>query len=303
MKPLKDFGFGKSSMWEGGVGMFVFAGIAFTLMLISWARGGQLFKSRRGYQAVLEFPLACGIATGTPVRIRGVPVGSVLSVQPSLEQVNVLVEINDPSTVIPRNSLIQANQSGLIAEPLVDITPQLPIPEYTASPLDAECESEGKVVCNHGHIKGEPGVSMDDLVFICTKIARQMDADGLSKLFDAAETATAAIEEARPLLANAVKLADEITPLLSELRQGNLVGNLEALTKSAAEAVADIHSLQTEVLTEENVTALKDSVTTLTKTLQHIEHITGDVGTLTGDNKVKGNIRQLIEALSRLVAD
>ena len=58
------------------------------------------------------------------------PVGSVLSVQPSLEQVNVLVEIKEPSTVIPRNSLIEANQSGLIAESLIDITPQLPIPDY-----------------------------------------------------------------------------------------------------------------------------------------------------------------------------
>jgi hypothetical protein len=27
MKPLQDFGFGKASFWEGGVGMFVFAGI------------------------------------------------------------------------------------------------------------------------------------------------------------------------------------------------------------------------------------------------------------------------------------
>lgn len=58
------------------------------------------------------------------------PVGSVLSVQPSLEQVNVLVEIKEPTTVIPRNSLIEANQSGLIAESLIDITPQLPIPDY-----------------------------------------------------------------------------------------------------------------------------------------------------------------------------
>ena len=39
----------------------------------------------------------------------------------------------------------------------------------------------------------------------------------------------------------------QITPLLNELRQGNLVGNLEALTKSASEAASDIHSLQTEV--------------------------------------------------------
>jgi ABC-type transporter Mla subunit MlaD len=68
-------------------------------------------------------------------QIRGVPVGSVLTVQPSLERVDVLCDIKDPATVIPRNSLIEANQSGLIAEPLIDITPQLPIPEYQASTL------------------------------------------------------------------------------------------------------------------------------------------------------------------------
>lgn len=64
------------------------------------------------------------------MQIRGVPVGSVLTVQPSLERVDVLCEVKDTATVIPRNSLIEANQSGLIAEPLIDITPQLPIPEY-----------------------------------------------------------------------------------------------------------------------------------------------------------------------------
>ena len=42
------------------------------------------------------------------------------------------MQIKDASTAIPRNSLIEANQSGLIAEPLVDITPQLPIPQYQA---------------------------------------------------------------------------------------------------------------------------------------------------------------------------
>jgi hypothetical protein len=57
----------------------------------------------------------------------------VLNVKPSLDRVDVLVEVNDAGTVIPRNSVIEANQSGLIAEPLVDITPQLPLPTYTAS--------------------------------------------------------------------------------------------------------------------------------------------------------------------------
>ena len=290
-------------MIQGSVGLFIFAGIGFALMLISWARGGQLGRRGQGYQAVLEFPMACGISVGTPVRIRGVPVGGVLNVQPSLEKVDVLIEIRDDTTVIPRNSLIEANQSGLIAEPLIDITPKLPVPDYVANPLDEDCEAEGKVVCHQGRISGQRGVALDDLVFVCTKIANQMDVNGIDSVFSAMNAAQTAIEEATPLLKRAVELSDEVIPLLVELRSGGLVGNVEALTQVAAEAAADIQRLQTEVLTENNVKALRESVQTLTKTLQHVEKITGDLGTMTSDKKVTNNLKQLIEALSRLVVD
>jgi hypothetical protein len=39
--------------------------------------------------------------------------------------------------------------------PQVDITPQLPIQPYTASPADPGCESEAVVLCSNGHIKGQ----------------------------------------------------------------------------------------------------------------------------------------------------
>jgi hypothetical protein len=51
---------------------------------------------------------------------------------------------------------------------------------------------------------------MDDLIYICTKIARQMDAQGVDKMFAAMESAQAAIEEAKPLLQRAVELSDEV---------------------------------------------------------------------------------------------
>ena len=54
---------------------------------------------------------------------------------------------------------------------------------------------------------------MDDLVYICTKIARQMDAQGLDRIFDAAEAAAAVAEEARPLLQRVVELVDEVACL------------------------------------------------------------------------------------------
>jgi hypothetical protein len=54
-----------------------------------------------------------------------IQVGQVLNVVPSLSRVDVLCEVNDVGTVIPRNSVVEANQSGLIAEPLLDVTPQV----------------------------------------------------------------------------------------------------------------------------------------------------------------------------------
>ena len=74
-------------------------------------------------------------------------------------------QVKKAATVIPRNSLIEANQSGLIAEPLIDITPQLPIPDYKVlefqdtiinrcvacaarPPLTSRCSSrEGRLPC------------------------------------------------------------------------------------------------------------------------------------------------------------
>lgn len=46
----------------------------------------------------------------------------------------------------------------------------------SASPLElASCEDEGAIVCHHGHIKGQQGVALDDMVYVMTRMARQME--------------------------------------------------------------------------------------------------------------------------------
>lgn len=57
---------------------------------------------------------------------------------------NLALQIKKSSTVIPRNSHIEANQSGLIAEPLIDITPQLPIPDYKVSSTRIACSHSAR---------------------------------------------------------------------------------------------------------------------------------------------------------------
>lgn len=123
-----------------------------------------------------------------------------MQVRPSLERIDVVVELSDTGIVVPRNALVEVNQSGLISETLIDVTPRLPLPKPTVGPLDPACPAEGIIVCDRERIKGEQGVSLDELVGICTKIARQMDALGVDRMAGMAERLSEAVQDARPLL-------------------------------------------------------------------------------------------------------
>ncbi|KAF8056760.1 TGD2 [Scenedesmus sp. PABB004] len=111
------------------------------------------------------------------------------------------------------------------------------------------------------------------------------------------------LKEAAPLLEEAAQLTKEVTPLLQELRAGGLVANLDHLTEAAAGAAADIQALQSAVLTDDNVRALRAAVLTLCKTLEHVESISADVSVFSRDTGVQRNLKTLITALSRIIEE
>lgn len=92
------------------------------------------------------------------------------------------------------------NQSGLIMETMIDITPRDPIPIPSAGPLDPDCVKEGLIICDRQKIKGQQGVSLDALVGIFTRLGREAEEIGLSNTYALAERALNVVEEARPLL-------------------------------------------------------------------------------------------------------
>lgn len=200
-QPLSDFGFGRRSIWEGGVGLFVVSGAVLFALSMAWLRGFYLKSRFRKYQAVFQFSQACGICVGTPVRIRGVTVGSVIHVDSSLKSIDAVVEVEDDKTVIPRNSLVEVNQSGLLMETLIDITPRDPLPTPSAGPLDPDCVKEALIVCDRERIKGREGVSLDALVGILTRLGQEMEEIGVKRSYKLAEKVAAVVQEAQPLLA------------------------------------------------------------------------------------------------------
>ncbi|KAI3841479.1 hypothetical protein MKW92_039235 [Papaver armeniacum] len=197
LRPLSDFGFGKKSVWEGGVWLFVVSGAVLLALSLAWLRGFQLRSRFRKYQAVLQFTEACGISTGTAVRIRGVTVGSVIRLNPSLKSIDAVIE------------------SGLLMETMIDITPKDPLPMPSMGPLDTACAKEGLIVCDKETIKGSKGVII-----------------GVHKTFYLAERVASVIEEAKPLLAKIEAMAEDLEPFLSEVRDSGLLKEVEGLAKN-----------------------------------------------------------------------
>ncbi|KAK6937154.1 Mce/MlaD [Dillenia turbinata] len=271
LRPLSDFGFGKRSIWEGGVGLLLMSGTVLLALSLAWLRGFQLRSKFRKYLAVFEFPQACGISNGTPVRIRGVTVGNVIQVKPSLKSIEAVVEVEDDKIIIPRNSLIEVNQSGLLMETLIDITPRDPIQTPLVGPLDKDCAKEGLIVCDREKIKGYQGVSLDELVGIFTRLGRDVEEIGIAKGFSLAERLLSVVEEARPLLGKIKAMSDDVQPMLAELRDSGLLKDVESLTKSLTQASEDLRRIHSTIMTPENTESIQKLICTLIFTLQNIE--------------------------------
>lgn len=302
LRPLRDFGFGSKSIAEGGVGLFLVTGVGFFCAVFGWVSKQRMASLSTSYEATMRFPMACGIEVGTPVRIRDVRAGQVRSVRPTLAAVEVVVDMVDETCIIPKNAKVEVNQHGLIAETMIDITPQLPLPEPKHSPLDVEaCRREGALICNGDSVDGETGVSLDDLVAIMTRLSRETEKHGLDKLFKAADTAEMMMRDAHPLLDRVEKISAEIAPLLKSANDEDMLKSLQALVDNAAALADDVHELNRVVLTDENKGLIRDSIATLTETLRHVEGISGDVGKITGDDGTQYNLKQLVEALSRML--
>jgi phospholipid/cholesterol/gamma-HCH transport system substrate-binding protein len=148
---------------EGSVGLLILVGLGLFGLLALWIRG--LNPGSRSYQAIVEFPNVIGMQAGAPVRYRGVVIGKILSIQPGQNAVAVTIEIASASLLIPSDVLIEANQSGLIGETSVDMTPltETSAAVIAINPLDADCDNT-VIICDGDRLQGNVGVSFEALI-------------------------------------------------------------------------------------------------------------------------------------------
>lgn len=139
--------------------------------------------NKQGYNIFVEFNNAYRIKKGTNVNLQGVLIGSVDTITIRSNKVIILLHINSINILIPRNSVIEANQIGLFNDIVIDITPPNKYKRiFNINPKSSECINSS-FVCANFYLKGYKGINYDDLVRATTRISQRFDDPRFFSLF------------------------------------------------------------------------------------------------------------------------
>ena len=288
---------------EGSVGLLLLLGLGAFGVILLWLN--RITPGQNSYTAIVEFANAGGMQKGSAVRYRGVKVGSITNVKTGANAVDVEIQINSSDLLIPSNSVIEANQSGLISENIIDITPKGDlVGNIAAKPLDKDCNSN-LIICNGSRLKGEIGISVDELVRQSAAFAAQYsnekfykninrtletsanaatniaaltkDLQSLSKSFKGqigtfSDTAVTLQRSTNQLTATSTKTADQLGATAKDFsttakQAGRLLTNLDNLvTTNRSSLVGALNSMtETSNQLRQTVTSLSPAINRLTQ--------------------------------------
>lgn len=148
---------------EGSVGLLILLGLAVFGGLFLWLRDWQ--PGQRAYQATIRFANAEGMQVGTPVLYRGVVAGKISAVRLSANYAEVDIRISPATIIIPKDVTIESQQSGLVGETFINITPNIELTDAGSlqGPLTAQCD-KNLIICNGSYLEGSTSVTFTELL-------------------------------------------------------------------------------------------------------------------------------------------
>lgn len=155
---------------EGSVGLLILLGLGVFGLIFLWLN--RISAAGSSYSFIVEFKDAGGMQKGAVVQYRGVKVGNIAAIRPGANSVEVELDINKSDLIIPRDVKIEANQSGLISQSIIEITPERVISRsnVNAGPMDEGC-NPSIIVCEDSRLRGEIGISVDQLIRYSSRLS------------------------------------------------------------------------------------------------------------------------------------
>jgi phospholipid/cholesterol/gamma-HCH transport system substrate-binding protein len=275
-------------MREGTLGLFILLGISLFTGVALWLRG--INPANRTFKIFIEFSNTAGLQIGAPVRYRGVTIGKIAAIRPLPNKVEVEAELGPADLVIPKDVVAQVNQSGLISQTAIELSPLSQLnSKVTTKPLDRDCDNN-LILCNNTRLPGEAGVSADELVRATVRFANLYTDP---KFFN---NVNSVVKNTSDAAAEATKLAKEFTLLTQNARQ-----ELKTFSGSAAAITQTANKLG---LTADQVNdLLVNNRSTLVSTLDNLSQTSVQLRSSVGSfNGVLGKVQQgqLIQNLETL---
>lgn len=263
---------------EGSLGLLIILGLGFFGGLVLWLRGFQF--GARSFTAVIEFNAASGLQVGSPIRYRGVNIGKVMEIKPGPNGVDVKVQIVPEDLIVPRNVIIESNQSGFIGAATIDLSPTSDIPTsaITAKPLEPNCPAD-LIICDNSRLQGRQGVTMEDFIRVGVQMAdAYTDPELFESIKSIAENTAVASQEATKLTRDLSDLALTVKGELEDL-SGYMRDDVGGLTRTMRAEIGGVSQ------------TLKGEIGGLSQTLK------GEIGGLS--QNLKGEIGGLTTSLER----
>lgn len=285
---------------EGTVGLLIFLGLGAFGGILLWLN--RITPGSSSYNAIVEFNDVGGMQKGAPVRYRGVKVGSISKITTGVNAVEVEVEITNPNLLIPADSVIEANQSGLISESIINITPKSSLTDTTniAKPLDQDC-NPSLIICHQtSRLKGQIGISVDELIRQSSNFAAQYSNEEFYRnvnrlLVTSANAAT-----------SVAQLSREMTGISKSFKEQ--IGTFSNTAVTLQRATNQLTATTTTTADQFSTTA-RDFSTTAKQAGQLISNLdellitnrSALVGTLNNITQTSNQLRQTVSSLSPAV--
>ncbi len=258
----------RSLAWsELKVGVLTVVAVTIGSVLIFSLTGTKGFAWQR-YSLKTKFTNVAGLASGSPVRIAGVEVGTVTAVQLSGETVDVTFQVNEKNRpLITDRSVARLGSVSLLGQSAVDISPNAsgtPIPDWGYVP------------------QGRPVAVMSDM----TDSASQ----GIQEL-------TAMLSDLRQGKGTAGKLLTD-EQLYAELNR--LMASVGALTDGLKQGKGTLGKLLSDPASANALEASLKNLETVTKQIAAGE---GSIGKLLKDDTLATSITSTTSSLEALVAN
>jgi phospholipid/cholesterol/gamma-HCH transport system substrate-binding protein len=220
---------------EGSVGLMLIAGLGVFGAIFLWLKG--LTPGNQSYNIIAQFAQAPGIQSGGAVRFRGIRVGKIAKIEPGANGVAVTIQMDDPTLIIPKDVAVEISQTGLIGEPVVEITPFNKVAINTSSiatALDSKCD-RNLILCNNAKVNGEIGASFNELLRRATKLVELYNNPELLRNINSTVIkAGTAAEDVSKLTKSVNQLSSEFSRLPKSVESGlnNLSAKANVLTIS-----------------------------------------------------------------------